>query len=327
MAVIASRAELKDYCLRRLGHPVIEINVDDDQLDDRVDDAMQYYSDYHFDATEKIYFKYEITANNRNNRVYDIVVRGGGTGYSNSDTIVYTPEPTGPYGEPAAASLTTDANGAIISVTQSSYGNGYTVAPSISVTTGTGSGANLEARLGGFIELPENIIGVVRLFEISSALNVGNIFSIQYQIILNDLYNLTAVSMVPYYMTFQHLRLIEELLVGQQPIRYQRHKNICYIDTNWDRFTDDQYLILETYGVIDPIIYTDVWNDRWLKKYCTALFKKQWGDNVKKFGQMQMVGGMYFNGQQIFDEAVQEIAELEKEMIVSYSYPVSDMIA
>jgi hypothetical protein len=211
-------------------------------------------------------------------------------------------------------------------VTQTSFGNNYATAPSVTVNTIGGSGAVLEARLGGIIELPENILGVVRIFDISSALAMGNVFSIQYQIALNDLYQLTTVSMIPYYMTFQHLRLLEELLVGQQPIRYNRHRNILHVDTNWDRFTDGQFLVVEAYEVVDPDIYTDVWNDRWLKRYCTALIKRQWGVDTKKFGQMQLPGGMYFNGQQIYDEAIQEIKELEDEMINSYSIPVSDMV-
>ena len=326
MAKVTSRTELKDHCLRRLGWPVVEVNVDDDQLDDRIDEALEYYRDYHFDATEKVYFKYQITANNSNDRVYDVQVLNGGTGYQNSDTIVYSgggnPHPNaGP-----TATLTTDANGTIVSVTQTEFGNGYGVAPEVTVVTGTGSGASLQARLGGFIEIPENIIGVVRFFDISSALNMGNIFSIQYQIVLNDLYNLTSVSMIPYYMTFQHLRLIEELLIGQQPFRYNRHKNICHFDTNWNRFNEGQFLIVEAYEVVDPAVYADVWDDRWLKRYCTTLFKRQWGYNTKKYGQMQLPGGMFFNGQQIYDEALEELKELEDEMINSYSLPVNDMM-
>lgn len=323
MATATSRATFKDYCLRRLGWPVVEVNVDDDQLDDRIDEALEYYKDYHFDGSEKLYYKHQITANNRGDVVYDVVIRNGGTGYANGESLVYSGggNPT----ETPVATITTDANGTITAVTQTSFGNNYAVAPDVTVTTGGGSGAVLEARLGGIVEIPENILGVVRIFDISSALSMGNIFSIQYQIALNDLYALTSVSMIPYYMTFQHLRLMEELLVGQQPIRYNRHRNILHVDTNWDRFTVGQFLIIEAYEVVDPDTYTDVWNDRWLKRYATALFKRQWGINTKKFGQMQLPGGMYFNGQQIYDEAIQEIKELEDEMINSYSIPVIDM--
>lgn len=324
MASPTNRVEFKDYCLRRLGHPVVEINVDDDQIDDRIDEALEYYKDYHFDGSEKLYYKYQITANNVHDKVYDVQITNGGTGYSNSDVVVYTGG--GNPSETPVANVVTDANGTIIEIVQTEFGKDYANAPEVTITSGTGSGAVLKARLGGMIVLPENIMGVVRIFDISSALNVGNIFSIQYQIVLNDLYNLTAVSMVPYYMTFQHLRLIEELLVGQQPIRYNRHRNILHVDTNWDRFNPGQFLIVEAYEVVDPNEFTDVWNDRWLKRYATALIKRQWGLNTKKYGQMQLPGGMFFNGQQIYDEAITEIKELEDEMINSYSLPVSDMI-
>lgn len=324
MASPTNRVEFKDYCLRRLGHPVVEVNVDDDQIDDRIDEALEYYKDYHFDGSEKLYYKYQITANNVHDKVYDVQITNGGTGYSNSDVVVYSGG--GNPSETPTANVVTDANGTIIEIVQTTFGKDYATAPTVTITSGTGSGAVLNARLGGMIVLPENIMGVVRIFDISSALNVGNIFSIQYQIVLNDLYNLTAVSMVPYYMTFQHLRLIEELLVGQQPIRYNRHRNILHVDTNWDRFNPGQFLVVEAYEVVDPNEFTDVWNDRWLKRYATALIKRQWGLNTKKYGQMQLPGGMFFNGQQIYDEAITEIKELEDEMINSYSLPVSDLI-
>jgi hypothetical protein len=323
MATTSSRTEFKDYCLRRLGHPTIEINVDDEQVDDRIDEALEYYKDYHFDGSEKVYYKFQVTANNRNDTVYDVVVTNGGTGYSNGDSVVYT---GGGSSNTPLATVITDSNGSIVTVEQTTYGDGYGTAPSATVTSNTGSGAVLAPRLGGMIVLPENIMGVVRLFDISAALGMGSVFSIQYQIVLNDLYNLTNVSMIPYYMTFTHLRLIEELLVGKQPIRYNRHRNILHVDTTWSRFSDGQYLIVEAYEVVDPNEFTDVWNDRWLKRYATALIKRQWGTNTKKYGQMQLAGGMYFNGQQIYDEAITEIKELESEMINSYSLPVTDMI-
>lgn len=245
MANPSSRAEFKENCLRRLGKPVIEINVDDDQVEDRIDEALAYYWDYHFDGTEKIYYKHQVTANNIADK---------------------------------------------------------------------------------YITLPENIIGAVNIFDIGNALNTNNLFNIRYQIALNDLYTLTSVSLVPYYMALQHIRLIEEILVGRQPIRYNRHRNILHIDMDWNKVTEGQYIIVEAYQVVDPNTYTDVWKDRWLLQYCTAIIKRQWGNNMKKFSGMQLPGGLTFNGQQIYDESIEEINRLEAEMINSYSLPVSDMI-
>lgn len=245
MAVPTTRAAFKEYCLRRLGKPVIEINVDDDQVEDRIDEALKYYWDYHFDGTEKIFYKHQVTANTISDK---------------------------------------------------------------------------------YITLPDNIIGAVNIFNIGDAMNVANIFNIRYQIALNDLYTLTNVSLVPYFMAFQHIQLIEEILVGKKPIRYNRHRNQLFIDMDWSVMTAGQYIIVEAYQIVDPDTYSDAWGDRWLLQYATALIKRQWGNNLKKFEGMQMPGGLTFNGQKIYDEAAEEINALEKEMIVSYSLPVTDMI-
>ena len=245
MALPTSRQQFKEYCLRTLGKPVIEINVDDDQVEDRIDEALSWYWDYHFDGSEKIYYKYQITAQTKADR---------------------------------------------------------------------------------YVPMPENVIGVVNLFPIGQALNTNNLFNIRYQIALNDLYTLTSVSMVPYYMALTHVQFLEQMLVGQQPIRYNRHVNRLYIDMDWNIITEGDYIIAEAYQVVDPDTFTDVWKDRWLLRYATCLIKQQWGNNLKKFSGMQMPGGITFNGQQIYDEATEERKQLEQEMITSYSLPVTDMI-
>jgi hypothetical protein len=245
MAVPTNRSQFIENCLRRLGKPVVEINVDDDQVDDRVDEALRYYWDYHFDGSEKIYYKQQITAQDKANR---------------------------------------------------------------------------------YITMPENIIGVVNIFEIGQALNTNNLFNIRYQIALNDLYTLTSVSMVPYYMAIQHIQFLEQMLVGKQPLRYNRHINKLYIDMDWNIVNEGDYVIVEAYEVVDPSVYTDAWSDRWLLRYAACLIKQQWGQNLKKFEGMKMPGGLTFNGQKIYDEATREREELEKEMIYTYSLPATDMI-
>ena len=246
MAVPTTRAEFKAYCLRNLGFPVIEINVDDDQVDDRIDEALKYWWDYHFDGTEKIYYKHQVTSTDRANK---------------------------------------------------------------------------------YITLPDNIIGAVNLFSIGDpSVRSDDLFNIRYQIALNDLYTLTSVSLIPYYMAMQHLAVIQELLVGRQPIRYNRHRNILHVDMDWNTLNDGEYLLVEAYQIVEPNTYTDAWGDRWLLQYATALIKRQWGNNLKKFDGMQMPGGLTFNGQKIYDEAIAEITKLEEEMINSYSLPVMDMI-
>ena len=245
MAVPATRNDFKEYCLRKLGKPVIEINVDDDQVEDRIDEALKYYWDYHFDGTSKLYYKHQFTQEDIDNK---------------------------------------------------------------------------------YITLPQNIIGAVNIFDIGDYIATNNIFNIRYQIALNDLYTLTYQSMVPYYMAFQHLQLLEGLLVGKQPIRYNRNTNKLHIDVNWEKVVVGTYLVVEAYEVVDPTTFTDVWNDRWLQRYATALIKKQWGSNLTKFIGMQLPGGVQYNGEKIYNDATEEIEKYEQEMISSYSLPVTDMI-
>ena len=151
-------------------------------------------------------------------------------------------------------------------------------------------------------------------------------FNIRYQIALNDLYTLTSVSMVPYYMAMQHIQFLEYLLIGKQPLRYNRHQNKLYIDMDWERIGEGFFIIVEAYEVIDPSDYSKAFSERWLQNYCTCLIKQQWGTNMKKFEGMQLPGGLKFNGQQIYNEATQQREQLEKEMITSFSIPVTDMI-
>lgn len=132
--------------------------------------------------------------------------------------------------------------------------------------------------------------------------------------------------MVPYYTTFMHLGLIQEMLVGKQPIRYNRNRNICYIDMDWNILNDGEWIVLEAYEVVDPTTYADVWKDQWLMRYATALMKKQWGTNLTKFTGLQLPGGVQFNGEKIYDDSAAEVDKLETEMINSYSLPVLDMV-
>ena len=321
MAKPHSREEFKQYCLRSLGFPVLRINVDDDQVEDRIDEALNYWKQYHMEGTEKIYYKHLVTEIDKQN---------------------------------------------------------------------------------GYITLPENIIGAVRVFPLSSFIgNSSDLFSIEYQIAMQNLFVFDSTSLVPYYMSRLHVETIHEMLVGEPIIRFNRHRNRLHIDWNWSKtnparlsanssgtlalsntstsvigtstsflssyanngymavysdslnyqiiqinqvltnstmtlkenapFTNSatifspaergEYLLIESYETLDPDFYTDMWSDRFLEKYTTALIKRQFGTNLKKFNNMQMTGGVMMNGQQIYDEAIAEIKELEEAMLMEYSLP------
>jgi len=246
MAKPTTREDFKEYCLRKLGKPVLEINVDDTQVEDRIDEALAFYHDYHFDGTQKVYLAHSVTAEDKANK---------------------------------------------------------------------------------YITIPEAVIGVINIFDIGDSYSTNNLFNIRYQIALNDLFAFNYGPFAPYYMALQNVALAEELFVGRQSLRYNRHVNKLYIDMDWEaKIATGEYIIVEAYQKVDPETYSDVWADRWLQRYASALIKKQWGENLKKFEGLQMPGGLTFNGQKIWDEASDEITKLEEEMISSYSLPVSDMI-
>jgi hypothetical protein len=318
-----TKQEFKDFILRKLGHPTINIEVTEEQLDDRVDEALEYFYDYHFSGSIKEYFKHLVVANNKSDVVYDCNVVSGGTLYANSDNVVFTT--SGP-GSNAAATLTTDDNGVITTVTLTDNGDAYAEAPTVTIDSGTGSGANITCQLGGWIPLPENIIGGIKVFPVGQSLSTNDIFNIRYQIALNDLYTLTHSSITPYYSAFQHVNLLEEILVGNQPVRFNRHQDRIYIDMDWTVVTTNTYLIIEAYKIVDPNVWADGWSDRWLQRYATALVKEQWGNHLTKYRGMQLPGGIEFNGDQIYADAVQERKELETELVHTYSVPAMDMI-
>lgn len=241
MAIPATREQHKDWCLRQLGHPVLEINVDDDQVDDAVDQALQYFQDFHFDAVERWYLKHQVTQTDVTNQ---------------------------------------------------------------------------------WIPITDNIIGVTRIFPVSASNASVNMFDLRYQLRLHELYDFTSTSYVNYVLTQQHIRTLDLLFAGEQPIRFNRHSNRLYIDWDWSSdIQAGEYLIIEGYIILDPSLYTDVWNDRLLKRLSTAYIKRQWGTNMKKFQGMQLPGGITMNGQQIYDEAVQEIAEVEQLIRTSHEEP------
>lgn len=232
------RESFKAFCMRRLGAPVIDIEIDDDQIEDAVNTALQYWMEFHVDGSTKQYYKYQLQS--------------------------------------------------------ADIANGY-------------------------ITMPDNIIGAIKIFEVTASLRQDDLFNIRYQIVLNDLYTLTSVSMVPFYQTFMHLQFLEQLLVGEAPVRYNRHENKLYIDIDWDRFVVGDFLIVECYGVVDPDVFTKAWSDRMLAQLAVGYMKKQWGQNTMKFGGIQILGGVTFNGEKIYAEGVREIEEAEEKIFSQYS--------
>jgi len=260
MAKPSTRETLKQYALRALGKPVIDINVDDDQLEDRLDEAYQYYAQYHYDGIRRTYLKYQYTQAD-----YDRMTVDG----SNE------------------------------SVTKNS------------VTSTFKEGQN-------FIVVPESVISVINLFPFSNKGNL-NLFDVRYQLRLNDLYDFSSTSVINYDNVLRHLDFLDHILVGEKPLRFNQNDNRLYIDMDWKNdIAVGEYLVIECYRKLDPTTFTDVNDDLFLKRYVTALFKKQWGANLSKFNGVAMLGGVTLNDQQIYSEALSDIEKLETELRTTY---------
>jgi len=178
----------------------------------------------------------------------------------------------------------------------------------------------------GFIPIPESVLSVVKVFDFTDK-NTVNMFDVRYQLRLNDLYDFSSESIIHYEMTMRHLDFLDHILVGEKPIRFNQHQNRLYIDMDWSQDVNvDDFIIIECYRKLDPTTYTDIFNDIYLKRYATALIKRQWGSNLSKFEGVQMLGGVTLNGAKLFEEAQADIEKLEEQIQLAYELPPNYMI-
>jgi hypothetical protein len=274
MAKPNTRQELIDYCLRRLGAPVLEINVDEDQIDDLVDDALQYFHERHFDGVERMYLKYKITQQD--------IDRGTGKG-TNGVGIV--------------------------------------------TTSGTDQGKTFNFyETSNFIQVPDSVIGIEKVYKFDTSDISGGMFSIKYQLFLNDMYYFNSVELLQYAMVKSYLEDIDFLLKTDKQIRFNKRQNRMYLDIDWGAQKADTFFIIDCYRILDPNDFTKVYNDSFLKKYLTALIKRQWGQNLIKFRGVKLPGGIELNGREIYDDAEREISAITERMSMDYELPPYDFI-
>ena len=284
MAKPSTRQGLIDYCLRQLGAPVLEINVDDEQLDDLTDDAIQLFNERHFDGVEKMYLKYKITQ--------DDIDRGTANNKTDSDNTV--------------GIVTTTATSTNISGLGTITSNWY--------------------ETSNFIQVPDSVIGVEKIFKFDTSSISGGMFSIKYQLFLNDLYYFNSVELMQYSMTKTYLEDIDFLLTTDKQIRFNKRQDRLYLDIDWGSEKADNYLILECYRALDPASFSGVYNDSFLKRYLTVLIKRQWGLNMMKFTGTKLPGGVELNGRQYYEDAERELEDIKQRMTLEYELPPLDLI-
>ena len=280
MAQPASRSDFKNYCLRQLGAPVLEINVADEQIDDIIDDALQYFHERHFDGVLRTYLKYQVTQ--------DDIDRGKGPGQSGVTGITTT-------------TATATIDGAAMQFDWEENSN--------------------------YLQVPPSVIGVEKVFHFDGSQSMSSgMFSIKYQLFLNDIYFWGAMEMLTYNMTRTYLADLEFALTTQKQFRFNQRMDRLYLDVSWSELTPGDYLVIDCFRTLDPNDYTRVWNDSFLKKYTTALLKKQWGQNLIKFQGVKLPGGVELNGREIYEDGVKELEIIREMMSNTYELPPLDMI-
>jgi hypothetical protein len=249
MALPTNRGQLIDYIKRNLGAPLITINVSDDQMSDRIDEALQWWADYHFDGSERAYWMYRLTTNDISNK---------------------------------------------------------------------------------YISVDANVIGITKIYPMYSVIygSADNLFGTQFQIAQSDLFRGgNNFDMSGYVFTMTYIEMIDQYFATTAGVNFNRHTNKLYPELTWSKVTAGDYLMIDVYTKLDPDQYPDAWSDRWLMNFATALVKRQWGANLKKFGELELPGGVKLNGQEIYDEASEELAKIKEEVIESYSLPPTGYMA
>jgi|TARA_B100000282_G_scaffold232248_1_gene174671 hypothetical protein len=284
MAKPSSKQGLIDYALRKLGAPVLEINIDDDQIDDLVDDAIQLFNERHFDGVERMYLKYRFTQND--------IDRGKANNQDGSDNTVGLTTTTG-----------TSTNIAGYGTTTSSF-----------------------VETSNFIQVPDSVIGIEKIFKFDTSSISGGMFSIKYQLFLNDLYYFNSVELLQYSMVKSYLEDIDFLLTPERQVRFNKKQNRLYIDMDFNSMNTEDFIVIDCFRALDPDNFTKVYNDPFVKMYLVALMKRQWGQNLIKFRGVKLPGGLELNGREIYEDGERELEAVKQKMQLEYELPPLDFI-
>ena len=192
-------------------------------------------------------------------------------------------------------------------------------------TVGLSTTFDLEEN-NNYIQMPPSVIGVNNIFKVRSDTVYDGLFNIRYQLFLNDLYAFGSIDLLQYAMVQTKLEDITFLLNPDVRYRFNIRQDRLYIDVDWTQVNVQDYFVIDCFRILDPNDFTQVYNDLFLKRYFTALCKKQWGQNLIKFQGVQLPGGIQLNGRQIYDDGVAELAEIKAKMASDYEMPPIDMI-
>ena len=330
-----TRTTFKDYCKRKLGWPVVELNIDDDQVEDCIDDSLQFFQEYHFDATENTFLKHQVSGSTlklagspTGTFSNGEIITGGTSGVQATVHAYHSANTTLRYKDPEVKSGG-DGN-TFYANTTTTFSTGETITGNTSSATAT-THASTATAIGDYdnkyISIAEAIIGVRRVIPFSDNSRTNSMFSSKYQFALSEMHSLGSGGLAGFEIAQEHLQLINEMFTGQPMFRYNRHADRLYLDISWGTDADiDDFIVVEVDKILDPSTYADIWSDMFLKRYNTALMKKQWGQNLTKFEGMQLPGGVTMNGRQLYDDATTELETIQTEMSLRYELPVDHLI-
>ena len=336
MAIPNSKTTLKSWCKRRLGYPVVDVNVDDAQIDDRIDEALQYFYTFQYNGMQRVYLKHKVTQADVDRSEVDetftasdgnqITTTMASNGSVTDPSITVTDATDFP--ETGTITIAADGTNAAETLTVTAKnGNVLTTSPVLQIAhlagaTVTSVNTITWARTQAYLPMPSAVQSVLRVLPFSDRGNL-NMFDVRYQLRLNDLYDFSSESVIHYQMTMMHLDFLDMILIGEKPIQFNIHQNRLYINMDWGSDIEvGEYIIIECYRKLDPTVWTDIYDDLWLKKYSTALIKRQWGQNLSKFSGVTMLGGVTMNGEQMWTQAQEEINLLEEQSKTTWEEPL-----
>jgi hypothetical protein len=308
---ISSKVDLIQYALRKLGAPVINIEVAAEQIEDRVDEALQFFQDFHYDGTERIYLKHQLIAT--------IVTVDATAGFMPGEVVVAI---DGTHFQILSMTATTFTVRAIYNVTNSP--NSSFQASAILTGQTTGSVCTYVSAVQGDIEtgsvpISDMVTGIIRAIPWFQGTNsAAFIFDPKYQVIMSTFQNLGSSSMIYFEQLMQHINLIDQVLRPIDSVRFNRKMGRVYMDLDWGLANPGDYLIFECYRILDPEVFTQIYNDRMLKKLVTAKVKYQWAQNTSKYQGIQLLGGVTIDSTALMSQAVAEIEAAEQEIRDSY---------
>ncbi len=289
MAKPSSRQELIDYCLRQLGAPVLEINVAEEQIEDLVDDAIQYFNERHFDGVQQTFLKYQITQDD----VDRGMARPPGAPQNGSGTTGI-----------ASTSVSTNIVGTATTFTYYENSNYFQIPPHV-------------IGVQGIFQYYDTM--GAGMFNVKYQMMLNDLMGLQG-------WGASGFDLTSYSMTMSYLETVNFLLNTHKKVRFNQRSDRLYLDVDWSNLKEGDFIILDCYTALNGDDYTRIWNDSFLKPYLTALIKRQWGMNLIKFQGVKLPGGIEFNGRQIFDDAVKELDEIKERMTFNYELPPMDMI-